>query len=259
MNVFTIAKDKRFDLPLRWDGEDFVGSLNKLFNDYILTMDNRHYGDIERICSGITQSIRDYLSGFPSKAYSTFKKVFKDLMDNHRAYTYIKDNINDRLPDLFRVRKVNDILEYNRKDLFHVPFNKCRYVSTTRYSIAGFPSLYLATSFDLCVEETNTNIDNHLIGGLFRQDDEFKEFVPQIVELGVKPNDFLWEENEDKISLRFSGRWKHINKELLNNPIYQDSYLYWYPLVAACSFIRVNRNDFFCSRVYNSSIINAGY
>ena len=112
MNIFTIAKDNRFDLPLKWDGEDFAGSLNKLYDNYILTMDGAHYGDIERICTGIIYSIKQYLSGFPSKAYSAFKKVFDELMEEHRAHTYIKDNINDRLPDLFRVRKVNDILEY---------------------------------------------------------------------------------------------------------------------------------------------------
>ena len=126
MDILTIAKNKKFDLPLRWDGEDFAGSLNKLYDDYILSMDDKHFGDIERICNGIIYSIKEYLSGFPSKAYSAFYKVFMELMEKHRAHTYIKDNVNDKLPDLFRVRKVNDILEYRRRDLFHVPFNKCR-------------------------------------------------------------------------------------------------------------------------------------
>lgn len=50
---------------------------------------------------------------------------------------------------------------FTRKDLFHIPLNKRGLVSTQRYSMPGYPCLYLGKSLAACWEEMNRpSLDN---------------------------------------------------------------------------------------------------
>ena len=71
-----------------------------------------------------------------------------------------------------------------------------------------------------------------------------------VIELGIKPTDFLtfnhhypsdWN-NGDIINRR-----RILNEVNLNSHEILSAYLLWYPLIAACSFIRKNKNDPFAS------------
>lgn len=56
----------------------------------------------------------------------------------------------------FRIRKISHEHSFIRSkitDLFHIPFEKRHLVSNYRYSVAGFPSLYLGSSLLTCWEE----------------------------------------------------------------------------------------------------------
>ena len=43
--------------------------------------------------------------------------------------------------------------EYEIEDIFHIPYNLRAKISSNRYSISGYPSLYLSTSLELCKQE----------------------------------------------------------------------------------------------------------
>lgn len=52
----------------------------------------------------------------------------------------------------FRMR-IKDDSEFTTKDMFHVPFEKRGKVGNERYSVSGFPCLYIGSSFYVCWEE----------------------------------------------------------------------------------------------------------
>ena len=81
----------------------------------------------------------------------------------------------------------------------------------------------LASMFKLNrdIEHTNTNI--------------------QVIELGVKPQDFINNRYNDKVNIR------HISYSLLEDRSIRTAYLLWYPLIASCSYIRVNKKDPFAA------------
>lgn len=52
----------------------------------------------------------------------------------------------------YRMR-IKDDTEFTIKDMFHVPFEKRGKVGNERYSVSGFPCLYMGSSFYVCWEE----------------------------------------------------------------------------------------------------------
>jgi hypothetical protein len=52
----------------------------------------------------------------------------------------------------YRARRMEE-KSFLRRDLFHIPFQKRYSITTNRYSIPGFPSLYLGDSTYVCWEE----------------------------------------------------------------------------------------------------------
>lgn len=54
----------------------------------------------------------------------------------------------------YRMRKREEYDLYSKEDMFHIPFNLLKAVPSYRYSINGFPCLYLGASLYSCWEET---------------------------------------------------------------------------------------------------------
>lgn len=145
---------------------------------------------------------------------------------------------------LFRVVRVGDNKPYQRSRVFHTPYSLRAKVSTSRYSIAGYPSLYLGTSLKLCCEEIHADLNkDYMIASLFKLERsiEYSNTNIRVVELGIKPQDFLdiHRDNEQ------FGRV--IPKNVTDNSDVRSAFLIWYPLIAACSFIRVNKSDPFAA------------
>lgn len=145
---------------------------------------------------------------------------------------------------LFRAARVLDNKPYQRTRVFHTPYNLRSKVSTNRYSIAGYPSLYLSTSLDLCCNEIKADSNRDLvIAAAFKLERtiEYTNTNIQVVELGVKPQDFL------NITVANEGSRRVIPRALIEGADVGAAYLLWYPLIAACSFVRTNKNDPFAA------------
>lgn len=101
------------------------------------------------IIDGIKKSVNDYYDGKPFDAYLAIqegitKSGLKDYWDNLQ----IDENSNH-----YRIRLVSNNYSLGREQLFHIPFDKRGKVSTQRYSIPGYPSLYLSNSIYTAWEE----------------------------------------------------------------------------------------------------------
>lgn len=258
-----LFEDKKLFLPIRWDGYDFLHTLNGLFDYYIkkldLLPDDGHdirvdTEVVKRACGLLSKAVSHYLNGFPSKAYSSFERSMNIFMGRPlRIYQksvteQFEDRRNYRNNDdslkLFRVTSVSDNRPYGRERVFHTPYNLRSKVSTCRYSIAGYPSLYLGTSLALCCEEIHLNPhQDFALASIFKLERtvEYSNTNIQVIELGVKPQDFL---NIERYNERHERR---INNSLLENSSVRAAYLLWYPLIAACSYIRVSKKDPFAA------------
>lgn len=259
-----IMSNNRFFLPIRWDGDDFVQTLKILYKDYLQVIAqelkdpeeqeliNKDIASINTICKKIVGSAKQYLNGFPAQAFNTFSSAMQKLIreplavypksvyDQFQALEYSN---NDPLM-LYRAARVVDNKPYSRRRIFHTPFNLRSKVSTSRYSIAGYPSLYLSTSLELCCQEIHANpFSDYVLASAFQLDRsiERSNINISVIELAVKPQDFL-----DQYSAN-SDRKRKIPRDVLEKQTTQNTYLLWYPLIAACSFIRVNKEDPFAA------------
>lgn len=253
-----VLNDKTLFLPVRWDSKDFHATLSSLYAHYINSLEKTFGNEdsyfmtyldrIKSVCGLLKTAVSHYLDGFPSDAYHSLEKAMGYLMVNpleiyeKSSLELFEASSNDPL-NLFRVVCVDDNIPYDRKRLFHTPYNLRSKVSTSRYSIAGYPSLYLGTSLDLCVDEVNFNPHEKLaLVSKFEIErcTNYNNTHIRVIELAVKPQDFTLEEKD-----LHQGR--HFRENYLDSPKVRNAYLLWYPLIAACSFIRTNKKDPFAA------------
>ena len=147
--------------------------------------------------------------------------------------TYIREAKADRF---FRIRAVgsqNKGIEDNAEELFHIPITKRQLISNERFSLSGFPTLYLATELPLAWQECG-----------YPDKYYWSEFrYSNLKEIAGDNNT-----KSGKICLlalyspREITRWgrtiKYYEPELWLTVIRR--YLAIYPLVLACSFVNAN-------------------
>ena len=175
-----------------------------------------------------SSGLNDYLNGFPSKSYESFNEVMEILMDRPLRI-YQKSAVEQFLENgyldkdklkLFRATCVSDNKPYGRSRVFHTPYTMRSRVSTSRYSIAGYPSLYLGTCLDLCCEEIHVNPQyDFVLASAFKLERVLRYCNTNIrvIELGVKPQDF-----HEQINERSERR---IDSNLLKNNKTRSAYL----------------------------------
>lgn len=280
--IFDISKfnsvfsNEQFFLPIRWDGKDFQKYLENLYADYFNVLCSLSQRDeckpiketsndsfcndyssgmhcdcnkIHNICNKLLKVVNEYLHGFPATAYCTFDDIMQELM-RQPLKIYNKSGRPDAFEghdplNLFRVVNVSEDINHHITRVFHTPFTLISKVSTSRYSIAGFPSLYLGTSIELCTEEIHNNpYSNLAICSRFKliRNTSKTDTKIDVIELGIKPQDFV-EDIKNKIYYDNYYCKRTIRRNLLCDQKVKKTYLLWYPLIAACSFIRANKTD----------------
>jgi len=256
-NFKRVFEQDIFHLPQRWDGKDFLAAVRYLFYNYREALktvvgkqkyDNQ-FGSIDNLCDKIILSIEKHLKGYHSRAFNPLEDAMKILMKNPiKAYSINHDyeffEHNENPLNLFRVRNVEEDVNYSRSDIFHLPYNLRSKAAACRYSIAGHPSLYLGTSLDLCKEELQINSsDEFQIASRFElvKNQNNGNTSIRVIELALKPQDFFKMGNDENSDDERSGRYfKGINFRDDKN---LSAYVSWYPLIAACSYIRLSKKD----------------
>lgn len=108
---------------------------------------------------------------------------------------------------------------FNRKDMFHIPFEKRTVVENYRYSISGYPCLYLGNTILSCWVEMNMpTLDDFAVSGYKIQQNETIKVLDLRLPSSITQTDLLLNEPSDEdIRMR--------NLDLL---------MTW-PLIIACS------------------------
>ena len=138
--------------------------------------------------------------------------------------------------EFFRVRPVesfsNEIGD-NADELFHIPISKRQNASNARFSLAGFPSLYLSTMLPLAWQETGYPIKYYYSEYQYeyKYDDSLKnrEVANELQFVSLySPNEIV----------RWGAATKYNNFDLWLKVIAR--YIKTYPLMLACSFVNAS-------------------
>lgn len=218
----TNDTSKPFDLFIEDFFSKYLKLINKLDNPITLRDENHtiSYMDIgvnqNILVKGLIKTIECYYNGFTYEAF----KIFQETI-NSKEYKNIskilKRTIIPKSESFYRIRKRENNHSFNKKEMFHIPFEMRGIVPTQRFSIPGFPSLYLGNTLYLCWEELNRpQIDSFQAIRL----ENTKELT--LIDLTTPPN-----EESDNIS----------------NDMYR--YFMIWPLIACCSIKVKNESDIF--------------
>jgi len=163
MKIEELLNSPAAALPKERRDTDFPKFLEQIFSDYtdklrkikvtgIITENIIQNTDkCEHIANSILSSVKGYYDGHPSDAYEELKKGIVEITPFARSLV-AKSADKDYLKNMFRIR-IKEDKAYNKKDMFHIPYELRHLVSTQRYSIPGFPSLYLGSSIYIAWRE----------------------------------------------------------------------------------------------------------
>ena len=111
---------------------------------------------VESIIKRLESVLRFYLNGFPAQAYLSFKELAEIPYLNSHLTNLRTISLPTNTP-LFRTKKDYQYKQRNvgtsangfigklePMDLFHVPFEMRKAIGTNRFSIPGFPCIYLS-------------------------------------------------------------------------------------------------------------------
>ena len=105
---------------------------------------------IEKFNDSINKTIELFYEGKILEATTTFNESLDEILfDDVQLISEIPAK-----NDFYRSRS-NGNRHYSKADLFHIKFELRHIVSTNRYSVPGFPALYLGDTTYICWEEFN--------------------------------------------------------------------------------------------------------
>ena len=114
--------------------------------------------EIDTICNNIISADEDFQNGYILGCYNKLYELLKSSKFSNPIFRLCEKGKNSCF---YRMRACPDEYLFSKDDLFHIPFDKRRKVSNQRFSLSGYPCLYLGSSIYVCWEELNRpHIDN---------------------------------------------------------------------------------------------------
>lgn len=130
--------------------EESLNSLNHVFynlpQDYKPSRDFDFKRDVRAIANIVLDVLQTSFKCYHEKAYEQLKSFF---IADHFFYLGMLPQleVDERSGCFYRIRQDNIDVSKGDGELFHIPFDKRHLVSTQRYSIPGYPALYLGGDF----------------------------------------------------------------------------------------------------------------
>lgn len=177
--------------------------LLNLLNEELPADWNEKKDRVNQLCEGINRAIESEAKGIRHSAYTTIKNQldgYKSRATEIKELAYDENILTiDQGTVTYRMRKVD--LEEQRKlkpkDMFHIPLDKRGLVETQRYSVPGYPCLYLAHSVYGCWEEMGRPDFGTIMVSKFVSQTDFK-----VLDLRI-PSREIWNANMEKCVLFF--------------------------------------------------------
>ncbi len=161
MNLPEIFQESFINLPIESNGKDyliFIADLFEVFQKKINELDSSNYrfkqsvqNKIDELCMRLYNCIYFYYDGRIAVAYRELSQGMQIILPDFNLL-WSSDGFKDEFSRLYRMRVGRDY-DFSKKDMFHIPFELRRKITSQRYSIPGFPCLYVSTSVYTCWEE----------------------------------------------------------------------------------------------------------
>lgn len=215
----SIFSDSRFNVPIEFNSDDFKAEVDNLLKAYIRALEETGVSQsvldsIKKFRKLCGRSLKNYLKGIHSNAYKNFEHAVKalDISKSELLKTSIPPNA---LMYRARENRSEDVTakDYKDEEMFHIPLDSRRIISTQRYSFPGLPCLYLGASAYTCWVELNRPV--------------FEDF--QVAAIATTPG-------ADGYSIvdmsNIPQRLPDLKKEL---KFTSEEFLLYWPLLALCS------------------------
>lgn len=182
----------------------------------------------KKVGSIIEESISEYLNGNYLKSYELLmqniekdKNIFECFIESEEAVLIEKE-----LKDFYRVRITDKEIDTTKieEELFHIPFDKRHLVSTQRYSMSGYPCLYLGKSISVCLNEIGEyDLDKHIYIANFKLNPGNQLHFFDLIPLNIAEIESMLISSDDD---------KEINRIKYQNKL--KKYIKYWPLYVAC-------------------------
>ncbi|MDH5415400.1 MAG: RES domain-containing protein, partial [Flavobacteriaceae bacterium] len=114
---------------------------------------------IQTLIDSIKKCIDSYYNGHPGEAFN----IMSEGMKNARIPSYLDKSYSfEANTNFYRIRFQDGRFPLIKKDLFHIPFQLRGKVKTQRFSISGYPCLYLSNSIYTAWEELGRPQENDI-------------------------------------------------------------------------------------------------
>jgi len=189
---------------------------------------------IQTVGQDVQEAVRLYFGGRPARAYARIRVCMRRLQNVHNLVSVPIAPAD--MPPMYRMSDIPKSL-LNRARIFHIPFESRHLANRNRYSIPGFPCLYLGGSLQICREECRVPFRklNRIAISRFATRQDLR-----LLDFGYRPSTIA----------RFAlGRLLHPHPP---NPALDDfivNYASSWPLIAACSVKRDHEHPFIAEYV----------
>lgn len=240
-NAFNVMK--HFRLPVDKGDKRVFDFLSNYYKSYLFSLkeavesdDKRFFNDafyrslaqslplIQDTCSDILHMLQLYNEANLSALYDHVTLAFNKIRD----YIYTESWPRKLHYNLYRIRTSDN--PASRTDLFHIPQSKRAYIRPYRYSISGYPCLYLATGIELCWFECGMPKKFNISQFLFEPKDAAREL--NFIDFSYNPIDLY--------SGIIPAYLRADNVPQINDFIIR--YFVIHPLRVACSITVRNKN-----------------
>ena len=194
--------------PIKPYDEDFRLHLNKTLKIYQekiskLDLNDRPSGwvgicrRIKQLCDSISRAIESEYRGKRHSAYTSIKnqlegyKTEKTTIEGLAYSNYILNIDSHTIFYRMREVKISERRKMKNKDIFHIPLNKRGIVATQRYSVPGYPCLYLSHRVYGCWEEMGRPDFGTIMVSRFKNTKPFSLLDLRIPSLEKWNNDFI--------------------------------------------------------------------
>ncbi len=182
---------------------------------------------LEELCNDILK-VFDY---YDSADLLGLYNHFEDMMGKISSLLLVR-NIgtigHERYKNYYRIRAGKK--DFNRLDLFHIPLDKREFIKSYRYSIPGYPCLYLSSGVEMCWFECGMPKEFSYARFFLESNAENKV---NLIDFTIEPVDLV---SSVSISYRnYPKKGEEIDEFLVK-------YLVLFPLRVACSLEVVNRD-----------------
>lgn len=161
LNIVMSADDVNIAFPDRIAKQKkFVQSI---FGDIMASNEEIDMEIVEKLYQASEECVRYYLSGNIVSSVNSLREIlFPPEEDKFYEVSLVRNNVLLKPGKLlgFRIRSTGSNSLYKRDEMFHIPFEKRHLVSNQRFSLTGYPCLYIGSSIYGSWEEVNRpNID----------------------------------------------------------------------------------------------------